>query len=875
MPNGSVPVGTKTCIPRLSPLLVARPRLHDLLDSDTRPQVTLVCGPPGAGKTTLLASALGSPNTQGRVSWLCLDERDNQPERLGALLRSALSNDSCAAARPTSTRPLSDLLDSLFDRLPRGDTRQVLVLDDVHALRSPAALAALSHLVLHAPEQLDVVLASRADPLVGLEQLRLDGRLGEVRNADLAFNPTEAAELLAIHDVSLAPDDARALWRCTEGWAAGLRLAACALQTDPDPARFVRRVTRTETVMSDYLLRELLVHKDDAAQWFLLRTSVADRLTPELAELLSEDPRSPEHLEDLARSGVVIADRDAQSYRYHALFGTLLQARLRRHDPDLTRDLHGRVARWCLAHDLPSEAQQHFHAAEDWAMLGRLLAWRWLDATLDGQSTASEPPPAGLEPTVLRETPGLALVAAADACRRANQEQAEVYRDIVDGLLTQTEPARAPDGPGRDVDSIVLDRPDMPVGDIDGTSSWDTERLVIDVTFASAFGSDERAQRACEALAQTSSDDPAAPALRRFAALRGAELALDTGDLETARGRLADLADQSDTCWVSVEAAAFLALLDAASGLIEPAAARSARVVEDRRGCATAKARHAARLASVLCLAQQGELRTARSTMAETAGHPDDLASLLLRLVDRVVSQLLMPPARPSGPATVDASSVEHPFASLVLTALGAVEVTGVEAPGAVAVTVGGPGEQAVAQARHHAAAGDLVLAAKVVTAWLDDETHTAHPRTLVEALTIAAIGADERQDHGLALRRLGDALDHASTTGILAPLLQHGPRLTRLLDRHLSELGDQRGSAIRLLDRLRPTGLGDPVDPLTDREIEVLVCLPALMSNAEIADGLHLSINTVKTHLKAVYRKLGVDGRRQAVVRGRELELI
>ena len=167
------------------------------------------------------------------------------------------------------------------------------------------------------------------------------------------------------------------------------------------------------------------------------------------------------------------------------------------------------------------------------------------------------------------------------------------------------------------------------------------------------------------------------------------------------------------------------------------------------------------------------------------------------------------------------------------------------------------------------------MLADGAVARWLETDTRTAHPRTLVEALAVATIASAARGDHVEARRHLGDTLDLATSNGIIAPLLQHGGLVAMLLERNMSEMGTHMRAALDLLERIRPTGAGNLLEPLTDREMEVLVHLPTLMSNAEIATGLHLSVNTVKTHLKAVYRKLGVEGRRQAVVRGRELELI
>jgi LuxR family maltose regulon positive regulatory protein len=866
MVNGHVPVGTKRCVPRLSPLLVPRPRLEGLLDDAVRRQVTLVCGPPGAGKTTLLVSALDPLVAARPVAWLGLDERDNDAGRLARLLCSALTEGTAGESFEAT-----DLIDDAFGWLARRGERRILVVDDVHELRSPAALATMAHLVGHAPRLLDIVLASRADPPVGLERLHLDGRLGEIRHADLAFNLAETSELLRAHGVSLGSDDVRALWTRTEGWAAGLRLAASALQTERDPRRFVRSASQTETMVSDYLLRELLVRKEEAVQRFLLRTSVVDRLTPDLAGLLSDDPSAADHLAELERSGVLLVEADG-AYRSHALFGSLLQARLARHDPDLARELHGRAARWYLDHEMPAEARDHARAAGDWDLLGRLLAWRWIDAALDGQPLGDLTPTAGLPAAAVTSSPGLALVAAADACRRSDRAEADLYREALDSLLG----GRPDPGPLDPLDAAAtaaVGAADDGFDDVEGPGSWRSERLVLDVDYGCAFGADDRSRAASAALGHVPASDPAAAGLRSLGALRDAELALDAGDLDQAAGQLADLADHGDSCWIGVEAAGHLALLEAARGRLALADPRIDAVLADRRGCATDRATGAAHLAALLRLSLRGEHRCALETAVAgpaVATGPGNVGSRALQLVDRVTRAGLA--ATPSLSVALDGTTARHALAERALIALGVVEV--VTADGTPHV-VGGPGERAVAEARGRLAAGDIAAADAAVSRWLAADTRTAHPRTLVEALAIAAIAGAARGEHVAARRRLAETLDLVDANGIVAPLLVHGARLASLLERNMCEMGSHMGPALDLLERIRPTGAGDLLEPLTDREMEVLVHLPTLMSNAEIASGLHLSVNTVKTHLKAVYRKLGVDGRRQAVVRGRELELI
>jgi LuxR family maltose regulon positive regulatory protein len=698
-----------------------------------------------------------------------------------------------------------------------------------------------------------VVLCTRADPPVALGRMRLAGRLGEIRNADLEFTPTETADLFAAHGIDMGDDEAHALWHRTQGWAAGLRLAAGALTAAADPHELVRSTAATEAAVADYLLEEVLDHQDAGTQSFLLRTSVAERLTPDLAGVLADDPEAQARLDDFERSGVFLIDSVDGWYRYHALFADLLRASLRRRHPDLVADLHGRAAGWLLEAGHRGEAEVHARLAGDWPLAGRLAADRWLAGVLDDAEPANDLL-RGVPDAAVAATGTFSLVAAGAACARGDRDAADLHRGRLDAL-------------------------DCP----------EALRPVLDLAYGRTFGADLRARRAADELARTTGAGvtAAASALRRLARLRGAEMELDAGCFDAAVTALSTLAEAGDDDWMCAEASAVVALVDAANGNL-PAAERAAAPVlveRDAHGLHPT-ALVAAHLAEALCCAQRSERRNALAHLDHTEV-PGSALPRPLHAARRAVRAALGHSARSA--AWLDSVTAEQPLATQALVACGTLEIVD---PERRLVPVGGPPERAVARARQELARGapDAARAAlapalaPAATAGVTDRAglRSLHPRTAIEARVLAAVAAVRARDADDAARHLGGALDLVAWSDVRAPLLDHAAGATGaddllgLLDGPGVE-GEHRGLALALVDQLRRSAAGAraPVDVLTERETAVLQYLPTLMSNAEIAQGLHLSINTVKSHLKAVYRKLGVVGRRDAVLRGRELELI
>jgi LuxR family maltose regulon positive regulatory protein len=828
-----LPLGTKASLPTLAPPIIARPRLDALLADGTRRPVTLVSAAPGAGKTTLVANWLAARSATRNV-WLTLDARDNQPWRVTRLVLEALARGGLIPERiARSVHPDSTRLDAAFEELGRRGAHVILALDDLQELTGREPMATVAHLVEHAPPCLELVLVTRADPPLSLGRLRLAGRISEIRGVDLAFNLDEAAELFAAHGLSLGPNEIHGLWHRTEGWAAGLRLAAFTLQDGVDASEFVQAVTSADTAISDYLLRELLMRQGQDVQDFLLRTSVVERFTPELATVLTDDPDAADRLLKLEHRGVFLVELEAGVwFRYHSLVGTLLRARLRQHDPQLSVALHQRAAKWYADQGLIAEAEDHARAAKDWILLGQLVVMRWLEATLDDVSLDLL---ADLSEDTVLDTPTLTLVAAAEACKRGDGIALAGYRRA----LEHTTPT---------LDSTVL-----------GPRSWKRASAVLEVLEGCAFGANRRAKVSAAWLFETSIADIR---LQRYAALRSAELELDACRTDLARAALESLTAADDLCTLVLQGWALRALIDAVDGRLTSALRLSAEVLAQPE--LPPDTIHLARLAAAVSHAQRGDATNVDITPGTS------FTARPLREADSAIRAGVS--GRGRFVTGLDAHTVEHPFATRALTALGVLEVVGIDRR---LISVGGNAEAALRRARDAISAHAYTAVHEALEPWLGEDPGDTHPRTLIEASVQRAIACLAQADSERARLHLRAAMDLAAVDGLRAPLLAHGRELTELLQYEAAASDPYQSAALELLDRVQRLQNVSFVVPLTHRECVVLGLLPTMMSNEEIAQSMHVSVNTVKTHLKALYRKLSVDRRRDAVVRARQLELL
>jgi LuxR family maltose regulon positive regulatory protein len=354
-------------------------------------RVVQISAPAGSGKTVLMRSWITEAGLARRAAWVPVDREERDPRRFWITVVDALRGTAAGSAlvRPLTATPALDgwaVVERLLaDLAPLAD-RLSLVIDDAHLLGSREVLPQLELLVLRAPRQLRFVIATRRDLRLGLYRLRLAGELTEIRAADLRFSLAEARALFGAAGVELPADALARLHERTEGWAAGLRLAALSLAGHPDPRRFAAEFSGTDRTVAEYLLAEVLDRQSDEVRRLLLRTSVLDRVCGPLADVLAGGSGGERILQDLEQAGAFVVSLDARRswFRYHQLFADLLQLELRRTEPHERAALHGAAARWLAEHGHPVEAIRQAQAAEDWGMAGRLLSDHWLDLYLGG-----------------------------------------------------------------------------------------------------------------------------------------------------------------------------------------------------------------------------------------------------------------------------------------------------------------------------------------------------------------------------------------------------------------------------------------------------------------------------------------------------------
>jgi len=845
--------GVKVAVPALGGFVVARPDRVAVLDAlVTQHRVTLVVAPAGFGKSTLLASWTAS--TSGRpVAWLALDGSDNDPVRLVHGLAHAL-----AAAVPGAVGPTARTVDELLLTLDRAPAGLVVVVDDVHELDADVARQVLGRLVRYAPPGLRLVLAGRYDPPLPLHRLRLAGELGEVRERVLAFDGAEVARLASSSGVALSEGEADELRGLTGGWPVAVRMSLMSLASDDDPGARVRRMPALTVPVADYLVDEVLAGLPAPLADFVLRATVDDVMDPVLAERLV--PGGARLLEECAARGLFLtrtvplptatspdAVPPGPVYRWHALFAAQCRVLLGRRDPDLLAATHRAVAAHRRSADWVS-AVRHASAAGDDTLAAELLHAHWADLLVEGDTALLRRLLAQL-PTTLARDPGVLLAAAA--------------ADVQDGrgdLVALAHARRASQGAWTDADELVgrlLGPVLSAAGQVAPAVAWAAPALgspdVDPATRAfglylvgrveAQVGDDHRRAREHLTEGATVALANGLPAIAAGCRAEQSLLLADDGQLARADDEAEHVLDQgADAGWTRTSA---LASAHLARGL---AAFWQDRLDDARTHLAAAVAgagrqrpEVAVRAAAVLALVCLAEGDRAGFAQARAAVGEDPRWRALPSFADVL--------------GVVD--SVAHVRHGDLAAGLRAVHEVAVDVAHPLAV---------VWEAETERRAGDLAGADRTLDRLVGVRTR-AHVEVSA-ALTRALVRAAEHDDVA-AHRSLEHALAVAAPDGLRRPFADRADDLHPLLVEHLAWGSAHEELAAGLLASAPPVRTSRTADgawELTAREHEVLVRLRSTMTTTEIGAALFVSTNTVKTHQRSIYRKLGVAGRREAV---------
>ncbi|MFF9087679.1 LuxR C-terminal-related transcriptional regulator [Streptomyces sp. NPDC014991] len=873
-PLGEPFLQTRFAVPARPATFLRRPRLDEHLDQAFDTPLTMVDGSAGAGKTLLVAdwaAGLGQP-----VAWLTGEPGDQGCGMFWAYVLQALR----AAGVPLSPgigcpgdagRVEHRLLIRLADDLSGRERPVVLVLDDSDRMTSAPIAEQLEFVLHHAGPGLRLILVTRTEPLLPLHRYRAAGAITEIRGAELAFTEEEAAALLELHGLRLPAEATRALVERTGGWAAGLRLSALAAERSPDPERYLKEFEAGRSTIADFLLAEVLKRQTARTQDLLLRVSVTDRFCPGLvAELTGHGVAEPV-LAALHTQNAFVEDLGQSWYRLHPLFGEILRAHLRARSPGLEPELHRRAARWLRASGFLPEALAHGAAAGDWDFTARALVDDLAIGQLLGGLRAD-----GLAELFSPMAPE-ATSAAADLVRAAR----DLSEHEVDRGLAHLRRAE---------DHLAAQPPD---------AALRLSCLLLRTLGARLSGSPGTAEQAAAAAEELRDEVPARllekhPELTALLLAHLGSARLWAGRFDEARAALSEVAagpGGASTALPRGDSLGQLALIDYLNGW--------------------------------LCRAERTALAALAETETSGADHPRSAGSGLDRLVLAAVAvdrgelgraQALLDEvadcASPCDPVTVTSRSLAT--AGLLLARdepLAAAAAAVPTVPALVASPWAEAGTALIASAAHLAEgrpdsavkvlddvsrAGEPAYAADLAWAQLAagnreaaigllDHVRTGDrsgPRVTVRAALVRARDAEEAGDTATARKQLAHALLEARRERLRRPFLEAGPRIRRLLDSpSLQGLAagwltpDRSGPH----DGPGPAAYAPPlvVEELSAREREVVGGLADMLSTEEIAARLYVSANTVKTHLKSLYRKLGVNGRAEAVRRAREHGLI
>jgi LuxR family maltose regulon positive regulatory protein len=915
-------LATKLYVPSPRPKVVLRPRLVERLNEGLSAgrKLTLISAPAGFGKTTLVSEWLSaltpSPSPKGRgetgmrAAWLSLDDGDNDLTRFLTYLITALQTIAphmgagvLAALQSPQPPPTEAMLTALLNEMAAIPDHFVLVLDDYHVIDTEPVDQALTFLLEYLPPRMHLVIATREDPQLSLARYRARGQLIELRTADLRFTPAEAAEFLnQVMGLTLSAEDIAALETRTEGWIAGLQMAALSMQGRSDTAGFIKSFTGSHRFVLDYLVEEVLQRQPGAVRDFLLQTAILDRLSGPLCDAVTGRADGRAMLDALERDNLFVIPLDdrRQWYRYHHLFADVLHAHLAEKQPHQVAGLHRRASEWYEQNSLRSDAIRHALVAQDFGRAADLIELACPIVEESSQTAATWLGWAeALPDELVRARPVLSVGYAYALLGGGQMEAAEArLKDAERWLAPADSAAERPEYPATEM--VVVDKAQFrslpatiavarayraqALGDIPATVRY--ARQVLDLL---PEGEHLRRGQAAALLGITywaNGDLEAAD--RTFAdyntKLRAAGNIIDTistafvlAEIRTALGRLREAIgtlEQTLHFVVNQGGAVPPFTADLYRGLSElcrergdlEAAARALLRGEELLGeqVQLFDVRHRLYVAQARLKQSQGDLDVALDLLDEAeplyirTPLPDmrPIAAMKARIwvaqgrLDKAMSW-----ARERGLSADDDLSIMREFEHITLAR--------------------------VLIARYRSARDDDALdgAMRLLERLLKAAEEGGRLGSMIEILVLQALAHQARDALSPALVSLERALSLAESEGYVQLFVDEGPPLDRLLHEAVAR-GTAPDNARQMLAAFSPAGAEQArrpasIESLSERELEVLRHIAEGLTNQEIADRLYLSLYTVKAHARSIYDKLDAHSRTQAVARARDLGVL
>lgn len=909
---------TKLYVPQLRPSLVPRLRLKKSLNQGLLfgHKLTLISAPAGFGKTTVVSvwvQALCEATPPVATAWLSLDENDNDLARFLTYLIAALrqsegtdstfGKDTITALQSPQPSPTEALLTPLINEMTTLPNKIVLVLDDYHLIEAQSIHDALGFFIENCPPTVHVAIATREDPPLSLSRLRAHGQLTELRAADLRFTSSEAANFLnQVMRLNLSNENVAALERHTEGWITGLQLAALSLRGSEDVSGFIQSFTGSHRYVLDYLIEEVLGQQPEDVQKFLLQTAVLNRLSAPLCDFVRFDvaktPSSSKRttptqqnngqamleLLDRANLFIIPLDEERYWYRYHHLFADLLQQRLRQTQPDWVPRLHCRASQWFEQNGFIDEAIDHalradaFEQATNlidaqadaiWGLGGHSKLWRWL---------------VKLPTEWLFRKPHLCILHAWNLFSVGQLETAEQSLQAAEQAVDQGK--QLPDADRK----VLLGR-------------LSAVRTMIATWWEDAPGI---IQHANQALTFLPKQDP----WRGAAATHLGDAYIFQGNITAAhQARLEAIKScqiTGNTFWTMIahlKAASSLRDLGKLHQSIE--ICRRQLELAEESGLSQTVAAGWALAAWAIALAEQNELDEAHklATKSIELTRGKDLA--FFGFSQTVLARVLFYQGNFSGAEsalqkleTITQQQYLPLYLSEPLAAWKVRVWLAQDRPESVVQWLEERGVAAgddltplqnyvdVTLARIFLAQGRLDEAIKLLHRLLEVAEAGEHIARVIEILILQAVAFQVKADMDCAMPALERALVLAESGGYIRIFVDEGQPMAGLL--RVALLRGMAPDYVRCLLAAFPAeesgqtavattyaDQSDLVEPLSERELEIVQKIAEGLTNPEIAERLYLSLNTVKVHTRNIYGKLGVHNRTQAVAKARELRLL